>query len=579
MPLSAQTNVFGDGVTQGGPPPSRLQSFTPAADSARNKSKKDALLSSLSPLLTINEKWKSMCNDPDSIVDLHVKPEDEKKVFKQQYPLAHAAQPHVTRIVARWLAEGKIKKAPPNTRFNSPLLAVPKKDDDGKMTDVRLCLDVRLLNDYLVEDDKQPIPRIPDVLAKFAGSKLFGEFDLSEAYFQFKLREQAQKYTAFTWGGQQYVFVGCPFGIKHIPSFFQRYIANLFHDMPFVYPYLDNLGFGSSSWEEHAKHARMIIQRLNDVQLRIKPSSYNVGNTQLRLLGHVLNEQGVVLDPEKVEMIQAWPKPTTGAAMASCLGLATFLRDHCRHYADVCAPLEAAKSQKQIIWTEQMDNHWHLFKRMFVNAPILRFPDFNKRFCVACDASQTGVGGVIYQPDDDNNTLTAHNIVGICSKQLNSTQRNYPIYKKELWGLIYCLRKFHSFIWGRRDVVIHTDHKPLVHILKQKTMTVSLQQWVDVLLDYDLSIQYRPGVLHVVPDALSRMYSATYCDNTLPWGTVPNITILANFDKTATSPSDFLCQQSLDAIKPLSAVKARHRVGAHTGTGGGEGECCTDDNK
>ena len=96
------------------------------------------------------------------------------------------------------------------------------------MTDVRLCLDVRLLNDYIVEDDRQPLPRIPDVLAEFAGSRLFGEFDLSEAYFQFRLAEQAQEYTAFTWGGQQYVFVGSPFGIKHIPSFFQRYIANLF---------------------------------------------------------------------------------------------------------------------------------------------------------------------------------------------------------------------------------------------------------------------------------------------------------------------------------------------------------------
>ena len=117
---------------------------------------------------------------------------------------------------------------------------------------------------------------------------------------------------------------------------------------------------------------------------------------------------------------------------------------------------------------------------------------------------------------------------------------------------------------------VFTDHKPLVHILQQKTMTVALQQWIDVLLDYDLAIQYRPGVLHVVPDALSRMYSATYCDPSLAWGTVPNITILSNFATTATSPSDFLCQQSLDEIKPLSAVKARHRTPAAVKETGGE---------
>ena len=398
MPLSAQTNAYGDGDGQGGPPPSRLQSFTPPADVDKNKKDKATLLFKLKNLLAVNERWASFCSDPASIVDLHVKPEDEQHLHRSQYPTAEALKPAVRKILDRWRTEGKIKPAPANTRFNSPLLAVPKKDDNGKMTDVRLCIDIRTLNRYLVEEDRFQLPRIPDVLAAFAGSMLFGEFDLSEAYFQFRLRESAQKYTAFTWDGQQYVFVGCPFGIKHIPSFFQRYVANLFSDMPFVYPYLDNLGFGSKSWDEHYQHARMIVERLNEVQLRIKPSSYNIGNTSLRILGHVVNQLGIALDPEKIEMIQQWPKPTTGANMASCLGLATFLRDHCRHYAEVCAPLEDAKSQKNIEWTEKLDQHWALFKRMFANAPVLKFPDFNKPFVVATDASQTGVGGVIYQP-------------------------------------------------------------------------------------------------------------------------------------------------------------------------------------
>jgi putative transposase len=106
------------------------------------------------------------------------------------------------------------------------------------MTGVRVCVDVRLLNQYLKEDDRFPLPHIPEMLAAFSGGKLFGEYDLSEAYFQFKLKEESQQYTAFTWNKQQYVFVGCPFGIKHIPSLFQRYICNLFRDMPYVFPYI-----------------------------------------------------------------------------------------------------------------------------------------------------------------------------------------------------------------------------------------------------------------------------------------------------------------------------------------------------
>jgi transposase InsO family protein len=265
-------------------------------------------------------------------------------------------------------------------------------------------------------------------------------------------------------------------------------------------------------------------------------------------------------------MIMNWPRPENGSELASALGLGAFLRDHVRHYADITAPLEKAKREKEIIWTPTLVEHWHLFQRAFATAPLLRFPDFSKRFVLATDASQTGIGGILYQPDDDEDTLTPHNIVAIASKQLDSTQRNYPVYKKELFAVIYCLRKFHSYLWGRKVTVL-TDHKPLVHITQQRLMTVALQQWLDVLLDYDLVIKYRPGVLHVIPDALSRMYACTYQREEV-WGTKTNIDFI-NTLSAFSSPSDQLCQQSLDEIKPLSAVKKRHREPDDSSTGGG----------
>jgi transposase InsO family protein len=546
-----------------------LSTFTPidAPAFAEHDEKKKRLLNKLMPMLVINERFIDFCTHPDAVVTLTVKPEDEPKLFKKQYPMAESLKPAVKEILMRWLSTGKIKKLTQLCRFNSPLLAVPKKDEHGKMTGVRLCIDIRTLNQHLQEDDKFQLPHIPEVLAQFAGGSLFGEVDLSEAYFQFKVKEESQKYTAFTWDSCQYVFVGCPFGIKHIPSLYQRFITNLFSDMPFVFPYIDNLGFASKDWEEHYEHARMIIERLNSVGMRIKPSSYNFGNTSIKLLGHVITQHGIALDPEKSEMIAAWPKPVEGIHLASCLGLGAFLRDHIRNYADITAPLEGVKREKTVTWTPLLDAHWTLLKRAFATAPLLKFPDFSKRFVIACDASQTGVGGVLYQPDDDDNTITAHNIVAICSKQLNATQQNYPVYKKELWGLIYCLRKFHSFIWGRRDVTVLTDHKPLIHVLNQRVMTVALQQWVDVLMDYDLKIQYRPGVLHVIPDALSRMYMATYGSTDTTWGTHSSIAILDNFS-AVSSPSDFLCQQSLAEIKPMSVVKKRHMIPTKESKGG-----------
>lgn len=533
-----------------------------------NEGHKKRLLDRLSAIHKKNESWDSFCSHPDSVVTLTVRPEDEDKIYRPQYKIASALEPAVHEIIDRWLKTGKIKLAP-RTGFNSPLLAVPKKDDKGKMTGVRLCLDIRALNQHLVEKDNFQLPRINDMLAAFGGNALFGEYDLSEAYFQFRLSEESQRYTAFTWDGKQYVFVGCPFGIKHIPSLFQRFIANLFHDMPFVFAYIDNIAFASKDWEEHYEHARMIVERLNSVRLRIKPSSYNLGNTRINLLGHRISAKGIELDPEKVEMIEKWELPQTGERLQSALGLGAYLRDNIRHYADIAAPLEAVKKEKEIPWDDKLKRHWQLWKRAFASAPIISFPDFNKRFVLATDASQTGIGGILYQPDDDSDTITKDNIIAITSKQLNGSQRNYPVYKKELWAVVYCLRKFHSFLWGRKNVTVLTDHKPLIHILQQRQMTVALQQWIDVILDYDLSIKYRPGILHVIPDALSRMYEATYLDPTITWGTQSNITFLQKYDHAHASPSDILCTQSLTAIKPLSGVKKRHKI-ANTECRGGK---------
>ena len=559
LSLSEHINSFGAGSIPKGELPARLHTSNPSEDDAHRKRVKEAM-NDLSPLLTQNEKITGFCSHPDSIVSIKIDEEDEKRLPLKQYKIAHSLHEPVTKFVDQLMQKGRAKRAPVGCKFNSPLLAVPKKDEHGKMTGVRVCIDIRRVNEHLKNDDKFQLPLIPDLLSSLAHKRFYGEFDLSEAYLQFLLHEESQKYTAFTWDGKQYVFVGTPFGLKHIPSHFQRFMTNLFADMPFVTVYIDNIAFASSSWEEHVGHARMIIERLNSVNLRIKPSSTKIGMTQMHLLGHVITQNGIALDPEKTEMINLWPRPVDGPSLQSALGLGAYLRDHVRHYADITAPLEAVKRQARIDWSDpKLVQSWELFKRAFSNAPLLTFPDFKKRFVLACDASQTGIGGVLYQPDDENDTITPHNIVAICSKQLNATQRNYPVYKKELWALIYCLRKFHYYIWGRRDVKVLTDHKPLIHMFKQKNMTVALQQWMDVILDYDLLIQYRPGVLHVVPDALSRMYASAYVDENKVWGIVDNITFLHTLDDKATfSPSDFLCEESLAQIKPPSNVKRRH---------------------
>jgi hypothetical protein len=469
--------------------------------------------------LQVNEAITGFCNIPESTLLFEVDPAMEDKLFRKQYPCAQAFEPIMTSKVMSWLASGRICHAPPGCKYNNPLHGVPKKDDQGNMTDVRPVLDTRILNSAIRSKDVFALPHIRQSLERFSGMSIFGEFDLSDAYLQFKLHPDVQPYTAFTWKGIQYMFVGCPFGLAILPSHFQRMMSSIFQDVGFTFPYLDNLPFASASWDDQRTRALTIIYRLNQVNLRIKPSSVKFGHSHMKCLGHLLCSSGVGIDPKKLDAIKSWPKPETGDELYTFLGFCTFLRDHIRHFADLTGPLEAVKNQKQLVWSDTLNKCFDTTKDALLRAPFLQYPDFSKPFHIAVDASNTGVGGVLYQPKSVDEHVSAHNIVSICSKKLNVSQRNYSPYKKELWGLVYCLRKFRHYVWGRNDLKVVTDHKPLSFLLSSPNIANAVQLWLDVILDFHFKVEHRPGILNVLPDSLSRMYASTYKET---WGIPTN---------------------------------------------------------
>ena len=249
------------------------------------------------------------------------------------------------------------------------------------------------------------------------------------------------------------MFTACPFGLLNMPSHFQRVMQFVFRDLSFTFPYFDNTPFGSHSWEEHQTRTLAIIERLNHYNLKLKPSAIKIGQAQLNCLGHMVTPTGIGVAPDKLAKILDWPRPITGKQLASFLGLITFVRQHVRHFADLTAELEALKRTKgNIIWTPVLEHCFTTVRHAIAHAPLLCFPDFNKPFYIATDASSLGIGGVLYQPLLPDENIDGNNIVAICSKKLNETQQRYSTYKKELYAIVYCLGQFHAYVWGHQPL-------------------------------------------------------------------------------------------------------------------------------
>ena len=206
-----------------------------------DKERHMTLMERIQPLLEVNVALPedTFCNLAYSEVSFNLTKRDP--VCVPQYSIPYHLREKVGAKVKDWLKRKRIEERTSSTPYNLPLTVAPKRDEQGNITGVRVCLDLRKLNDIMEGEGFQAID-VNQVLLKYNGAEWFSEVDLSEAYLQLRVKKEHQQYLTFTFANIQYSFVGAPFGAKHLTAFFQKVMNNLFHDCDFVNPYVDNIG-------------------------------------------------------------------------------------------------------------------------------------------------------------------------------------------------------------------------------------------------------------------------------------------------------------------------------------------------
>eukprot|EP00733_Pompholyxophrys_punicea_P000127 Pompholyxophrys_punicea_v1_NODE_19_length_5902_cov_21.503677.p3 type:complete len:207 gc:universal NODE_19_length_5902_cov_21.503677:3288-2668(-) len=175
---------------------------------------------------------------PESIVSLDTG--SHAPSWVRQYKIPQSLIEVVDKTVVQWLEDNIITLAPPGCAWNSPLLVVGKKDELGRKTKYRTCLDPRHINAKLMED-RHPVPLLSDILDDLSGAKIFSTLDLESSFHQFLIKEEDRPKTAFTWRNIQYMFNGAPFGLKTLTSVFQRVTSRLFRLFKTVSTYVDDI--------------------------------------------------------------------------------------------------------------------------------------------------------------------------------------------------------------------------------------------------------------------------------------------------------------------------------------------------
>ncbi|GJS62537.1 putative reverse transcriptase domain-containing protein [Tanacetum coccineum] len=276
--------------------------------------------------------------------------------------------------------------------------------------------------------------------------------------------------TAFRTRYGHFKFTVMPFGLTNAPAVFMDLMNRVYRPYldKFVIVFIDDILIYSKTREEHVEHLRLVLGLLKKEKLYAKFSKCEFWLRVVQFLGHVINGNGIHVDPSKIEAVKNWKAPRTPTEVRSFLGLAGYYRRFIENFSKIAKSLTIL-TQKSL-------------------------PDGPEDFVVYCDASGIGLGCVLMQRGK---------VIAYASRQLKIHKKNYTTHDFELGAVVFALKIWRHYLYGTKSV-IYMDHKSLQHIFSQKELNMRQRRWIELFSDYDCEIRYHPGKVNVVADALSR---------------------------------------------------------------------------
>lgn len=432
-------------------------------------------------------------------------------------PLFNEVKEYIQDLLAKgWIIKSK-------SPYAAPVVCVRKKDGT-----LRLCIDYRLLNQKTIPD-RHPLPRIQDLIDTLGGHCWFSILDQGKAYHQGFMAEGSRHLTAFVTPWGLYEWVRIPFGLSNAPAAFQRSMEEMldaFRDECCI-PYLDDILCYAKTFEEHVEGVRKVLKALQHHGVKLRPEKCELFCRQVRYLGRLVSAEGVQIDPKDLEAVQSLraKTPQTVGDVRRLLGFLSYYRSYIQDFSRIAKPvyelLQAKSDMSQapshqrkpkgsqlssntpVVWTGEHQGALERLIDMLTHPPVLAYPDFHLPFLLHTDASEQGLGAVLYQQQDGK-----LRVIGYGSRTLSPAEKNYCLHsgKLEFLALKWAVcEKFRDYLYYAPHFTIYTDNNPLTYIMSTAKLNAVGHRWVGELSDFRFEIKYRPGKVNIDADTLSRM--------------------------------------------------------------------------
>lgn len=424
---------------------------------------------------------------------------DSKPVRSGPYRVPHIYHKPLEEEITKMRQNGILQNT--DSQWSSPILAVPKRGTNK----VRIVCDYRRVN-KLTERLIWPLPRVDDVTNLLSGSKYFTKLDVLKSFWQIPIEnKEDRERTAIQLNTGSYEFTRMPMGIKNAAIVFQRCMSHMLDGINWMncLSYLDDIIIPARTFDEHITRLKEVLARFVEFNVTINLDKSQFCEETVSYLGYTYSNAGFEPDKSRIRDILQYPSPTSVTETQSAIGFLSYFRQFIPGFANICRPLyELIKQDRDFSWTDEAESALRLLIHYVTTAPTLIYPDYSRPFILRCDASNTAIGAVLLQADDEGRERP----ISYFSKTLNSAQKNYSTYDKEGLAVVSSLRNYRHIVLGY-PVTVYTDHKPLATLTTCKHKSARLARWAIELEDYNLEIKHLSGKSRAAapPDALSRI--------------------------------------------------------------------------
>lgn len=363
--------------------------------------------------------------------------------------------------------------------------------------DLRICLDPQDLN-LAIKREHFSLPTLEDITVKLSGAKYFSTVDAKNGFWQLKLSSDCTDLCTFNTAFGRYKFLRLPYGITSASEVFHKRMFEMFDDMEGVCHFIDDILIFAKTRQEHDRRLRAVLDRCRLINLKLNKNKCKFGLTEIKYLGHKFTQNGIYPDESHTSAIKEMKIPDNTKDLERFLGLVNYIGRFVPNLSNKTYELrQLLKKDVEWHWTDQHQNEFDSLKNILVDAPVLQYYVVDKPVVISVDASKNGLGACILQ---DNLP------VSYASRSLTKAEQNYAQIEKELLACVYACEKFYCYIFGKNDVIIETDHKPLVNIIMKpiSSAPARLQRMLLRLQLYSFKLVYKPGKYLYIADTLSR---------------------------------------------------------------------------